>query len=164
MEANENLERVGAEVCAVLKSVPSEEYNKVSKNIRNLFERYISESKKIKIDTSKSFDEQSISKEAKDIIFVISFNYWLTEEQKKVALKKLKQNEIELNQKYDIERIFKSRREKSEEKIKDSDANSVVTDSENKMVESSKNKAVVKSADKWYKRILAFFRRIFRRK
>ena len=164
METNESFEKVGAEVCAVLKSVPSKEYNKVSKNIRNLFEGYSDGSKKIKIDTSKSIEEQNISKEAKDIIFVISLNYWLTEEQKKIALKKLKENEIKMNEKYDIERIFKSKSNRYEEKMEKVGASQELAVNEDEVGKNNTSKALVKSTGKWYNKIFSFFRRIFKRK
>ena len=151
MEENVDFEKVGAEVYAVLKSIPNREYNKVSKKVRELFEKYEKASNQVKIDISKSFNEQNISKKAKEIIFVISLNYWLTEEQRKIAIEKMNKNEKELNEKYNIEKIFKEK-------------NKTAINTEKQESEISSNKYLTKVTNSWFNKVLRFIKRFFRKR
>lgn len=101
-----NLDIIGAEVYAVLKQVPSDQYVKIPLEKRKIFEKYDEGAHKIEIDLDKDFSEQNISKQAKDIIFAISLNYWLTEAERQKVIRKLKENEKEWNNKYDVEKMF----------------------------------------------------------
>lgn len=106
----ENLEIIGAEVYAILSKVSIERYNKIPTKITKTFEKYKESAKKVKIKPNVEFDKQEISKEAKDIMFVIALDYWLTDEEKKQAMDNLKFNEEKLKEKYNIEKIFEQRR------------------------------------------------------
>lgn len=97
----EDLKSIGAEVCAVLKKVSSSRYNKIPKEITDIFEAFEEESKNVVIEIDIPFECQKISKEAKDIIFLISLNYWLTEEKRQMVKANLKENEF-CNDKTDI--------------------------------------------------------------
>lgn len=141
MEKVYDMQVVGAEVYEVLKNVSKEEYDKVPKKIINLFEKYKNHNDEIKIDLSKSFKEQKISQKAKDIIFVISLNYWLTDEERKQVIKKLNENEKKFNEKYNIEKIFEERKAE-------------------KTNEETTNKALVKYEEKWYTKIFNKIRTI----
>lgn len=102
-----DLNIIGAEVYAVLNKMTEEMYNKVPKNILKMFKKFEKGAKEVELKNGIPFDEQKISKEAKDIIFAISLNYWLTEEERKEVLKKLKENEDALNEKYKVDNMFK---------------------------------------------------------
>ncbi len=107
-----NLDIIGAEVYAILSNVSKERYNKIPTKITKTFEKYKEAAKNIIIKTNEEFDKQDISKEAKDIIFVIALNYWLTDEEKKNAIKNMNLNEEKLKEKYNIEKMFKKRKSK----------------------------------------------------
>ncbi len=107
-----NLDIIGAEVYAILSNVSKERYNKIPTKITKTFEKYKEAAKNIIIKTNEEFDKQDISKEAKDIIFVIALNYWLTDEEKKNAIKNMNLNEEKLKEKYNIEKMFEKRRSK----------------------------------------------------
>ena len=113
----EKLRLVGAEVYEVLKSVSKEKYDKVPKSIIGLFKKFENEKIVKKIDPNKSFKEQEISQEAKDIIFFITLDYWLDEEQKKRVLKNMEMNEQKFNEKYSYENLFKPKQEVKKEEL-----------------------------------------------
>lgn len=115
----ENLANIGAEVYAVLNKVPKVKYNMIPQKITELFEKYKEQSKSIKIDTSKKFEEQEISKQAKDIIFAISLNYWLTEDERKLVLEKINENEQTVTEKYNVDNLFQKQNEVIEDEIKE---------------------------------------------
>ncbi len=107
MEENIDLNTIGAEVYEVLENIPKEDYYKIPKEITSLFENFKGFNAIKKIDPNKSFSEQNISQDAKDIIFYISLNYWLSEDQRNEAIKKLEINEKIFNEKYSVENLFK---------------------------------------------------------
>lgn len=139
-----DLNIIGAEVCAVLNKVSKERYNKVPIKIREEFEKFKEEAIKVEIKEDIPFEEQDITKEAKDIIFAISLNYWLTEEKKKEVLIKLKENEEALEEKYNANKIF--------EKMSKEEIN---VDIENKNI-------VKEQKEKWYVKILNKIKKWFR--
>ena len=65
-----DLEKIGSEVYAALSNVSIEKYNKIDPKIIEVFEKYRESSQNIKINPEVDFENQNISKEAKDIIFV----------------------------------------------------------------------------------------------
>ena len=99
--------------------------------------------KKIKIDINKKIEEQNISKEAKDIIFLIGLNYWLTEEERKEVLIKLKENESALKEKYNIENIFKNTSNNKENSVS--------------------NVLIIEKKEKWYLKIIKKILKLFKR-
>jgi len=140
-----DLNIIGAEVYAVLNKVSKEMYNKVPIKIREEFEKFKEEALKVEIKEDIPFEEQDITKETKDIIFAISLNYWLTEEKRKEVLIKLKENENSLNEKYNVDNIFK--------KISKENIN---IDIENKNI-------VKEQKEKWYIKILNKIKSHFKR-
>ena len=100
------MEDVYAEVYEVLRSVPEEKFYKVPKKLTNFFEKYKGYGKGVKIDLNKRFAEQDISQKAKDIIFCISLNYWLSDEEKDEVVRKMKINEKEYREKYSVDNLF----------------------------------------------------------
>lgn len=109
-----NFEKISTEVLAVLKEIPKSQFDKIPPKVIEMFEKNKSHTNEIKIDTNKKLEEQNISKEAKDIIFLLGLNYWLTEEERKEVLIKLNENEKALKEKYNVENLLKTN--KSEQK------------------------------------------------
>lgn len=109
-----NFEKISAEVLAVLKEIPKSQFDKIPPKVIEMLEKNKNNSNEIKIDTNKKLEEQNISKEAKDIIFLLGLNYWLTEEERKEVLIKLNENERALKEKYNVENLLKTN--KSEQK------------------------------------------------
>lgn len=122
MDEEEKLKLIGAEVYEVLKNVSKEKYDKLPSGMTKLFKKFENEKLVKKIDPNKSFKEQEISQEAKDIIFFITLDYWLDEEQKERILKNMKMNEQKFNEKYSYENLFKPKQYADETEKKNNDA------------------------------------------
>ena len=138
-----NFEKVSAEVYAVLKEIPKSQINEIPPKVIKMFEENKNYSNEIKIDINKKIEEQNISKEAKDIIFLIGLNYWLTEEERKEVLIKLKENESALKEKYNIENIFKNTSNNKENSVS--------------------NVLIIEKKEKWYLKIIKKILKLFKR-
>ena len=86
------------EVIEVLKYTKREDVNKIPKSRILLWRINMNKDYDFKIDTTKTLEEQNLSKEAKAIIANIFKKYWATDYQKE---------RIEAKEKYDIEQIEK---------------------------------------------------------
>ena len=137
-----DLDVIGSEVYAVLSNVSKERYNKISPNVLKTFEKYKELSKNVTIIPDLEFEKQNISKEAKDIIFVIALNYWLTEEEKKEVIKKLKKNDELKNKTFSYENLFKKMSEES--------------------IQQETTDIVEKYKEKWYIKILNKIKKFFK--
>ena len=66
----------------------------------------------------KNLKNQNISKKTKDMLAVLTYNYWSSEVEKKDIIERLNQNENnyqkELREKYNLDNIFKNRKSKVE--------------------------------------------------
>lgn len=72
-----------SEVIEVLNNLMEEDYNKVPKEYIDYFTKNSEEKYQFKYDSSKSFNEQSISDEAKSILFGLFAEFVANEKQKK---------------------------------------------------------------------------------
>ena len=103
-----------AEVVEILKYLPKSEREKIPLKLRTFFQNIADVNYIVKIDPSKSLDQQELQNKTKDVITVIYRNYWCNEEQRKELDKKLIENdkkyEEELKKKYDPENIFKMKK------------------------------------------------------
>ena len=88
------------EVIEVLKYTKREDVNKIPKSRILLWRTNMNKDYDFKIDTTKTLEEQNLSKEAKAIIANIFKKYWATDYQKE---------RIEAKEKYDIEQIEKEK-------------------------------------------------------
>ena len=91
------------EVIEVLKYTKREDVNKIPKSRILLWRINMNKDYDFKIDTTKTLEEQNLSKEAKAIIANIFKKYWATDYQKE---------RIEAKEKYDIEQIEKEKYQK----------------------------------------------------
>lgn len=100
------------EVLEILKYVSNEEYNKISKELLDLFNENKNTNYKFNYDPSKTLQEQNVSSKAKTIIAILFRDYWATEEQRNKILEKERKDRILIEQekfaKYDINNIFKN--------------------------------------------------------
>lgn len=103
------------EVIEVLKYTKREDVNKIPKSRILLWRINMSKDYDFKIDTTKTLEEQNLSKEAKAIIANIFKKYWATDYQKeRIEAKEkydIKQMEKEKYQKYNPDDIFKNRKQ-----------------------------------------------------
>ena len=91
------------EVIEVLKYTKREDANKIPKSRILLWRINMNKDYDFKIDTTKTLEEQNLSKEAKAIIANIFKKYWATDYQKE---------RIEAKEKYDIEQMEKEKYQK----------------------------------------------------
>lgn len=100
------------EVLEILKYVSKDEYNKISKELLDLFNENKNTNYKFNYDPSKTLQEQNVSPKAKTIIAILFRDYWATEEQRNRILEKERKDRMLLEQeksaKYDINNIFKN--------------------------------------------------------
>ncbi len=150
MEKVDKYDIAGAEVCNFLHNIPKQKYDLLPKKLIDLFEKYKDYNIGEKIDLEKSYEEQEISQMAKDMIFIITYNYWLTEEQKCSVLKQMKINEEKLHEKYNIDNLFKNKKTYQEESI---EINSTQTSTQ--MIKTDNQNFIQK--------IINFFKNIFKK-
>lgn len=98
------------EVNCLLNHMPQSYINKLPKKLIELIKKQSQEQYNIDIDTNKSLLEQNFSNKTKDLIAVIKYNYWSTENEKKQLESKFYENENiyqkELLEKYNPNGIF----------------------------------------------------------
>ncbi len=106
-----------AEVLEVLKLVQDEDIKKIPKSFLDLLEENASKTYKVNIDYDKSIKNQDLKAETIAILDLICLNYWCdTEEKKEEFLKTLTKNEKsyqkEIQEKFDIDKILKNRKQR----------------------------------------------------
>lgn len=104
------------EVNCLLNYMPQSYINKLPKKLIELIKKQSQEQYNIDIDTNKSLLEQNFSNKTKDLIAVIKYNYWSTNEEKQKLENTFYENEKmyqkELLEKYNPNGIFKKKETK----------------------------------------------------
>ncbi len=104
------------EVNCLLEYMPQSYIDKLPKKLIELIKKQSQEQYNIDIDTNKSLLEQNFSKKTKDLIAVIKYNYWSTDEEKRQLKNIFYENENiaqkELLEKYNPNDIFKKKESK----------------------------------------------------
>lgn len=119
------------EVNCLLEYLPKSYIDKLPKKLIELIKMQSNEQYNINIDPNKSLLEQNFSKKTKDLISVMKYNYWSTEEEKKQLKKIFYENEKkyqeELRKKYNMDDIFKRKESinKDENTTKNIDVNNL---------------------------------------
>jgi len=134
-----------SQILEILKYIPKEDYNKIPKNMIELFENNCYRESKFKYDPEKTLQEQNITNITRIIIAILFRDYWSTEEQRD-KIKKV-QDQERLKQ-VDINDVFKGNKQKIE------------TDNIEEYNVSEKLPIVVEK-DNIFKRIINKIRRIF---
>lgn len=115
---NINYIKAYTEVNCLLEYLPQSYIDKLPKKLIELIQNQSNEQYNINIDTNKSLLEQNFSKKAKDLIAVIKYNYWSTNEEKQQLQQIFYDNknkyQKELSEKYDLDNIFKKKESKME--------------------------------------------------
>ena len=86
----ENYHKAYKEVIEILKYVPQESVNKIPKTMLETFEKKMDKDYVFNVDINKSFEEQNLLEETKDIFAVIFRDYWATPYQRERILAKEK--------------------------------------------------------------------------
>lgn len=163
MEKNDEYDIAGAEVCDFLNNIPKQKYDKIPQKIKDLFSKYQNLNIGTRIDLSKSYEEQGISQKTKDMIFVLMYNYWLTNDEKQNVLQQMKINEEKAKEQYNIEKIFRQRQNNNLEKqIINKEVNTILDNNDRKNI-NEPNKVMVKTKEGIIERVINFFKRIFKK-
>lgn len=109
----DNYSKAYKEIVEILKYVPEESVNKISKEMRDMFEAEMDKNYSFEIDTAKPFEEQELLEETKAILANIFRDYWATDYQKARIIEKENQDreegERQKREKYNPNDIFKNR-------------------------------------------------------
>ncbi len=136
------------EVLEILKNISQEDYNKVPKEKINLFEHNANKEYIFDYDSTKTLEEQNVSKTARAIIAILFRDYWATDEQRNKikAFQNNKRHQIdeENKQKYNTD-IFKNR-------------TNIANESQSGQAE---NMQLVEYKENIFKRIIGFFKKMF---
>ena len=118
------------EVIEVLKYTKREDVNKIPKSRILLWRINMNKDYDFKIDTTKTLEEQNLSKEAKAIIANIFKKYWATDYQReRIEAKErydIEQMEKEKYQKYNPDDIFKNKKQNIQQEDRASNTVSIV--------------------------------------
>ena len=109
-----------AEVLWYLKGINEEDIDKIPKDIINYIKQNASKDYICTFDYNKPLKDLDLLDETRGIIAILCYKYWcITKEQKEMYLKKLNINEkhyqIEMNEKYNPNNLFKNNNQKSED-------------------------------------------------
>lgn len=106
------------EVNCLLEYLPQSYIDKLPKKLIELIKKQSDKQYYISIDTNKSLLEQNFSKKTKDLIAVIKYNYWSTDEERQQLKKIFYENENKyqkkLLEKYNPNDIFKKKESKTD--------------------------------------------------
>ena len=156
------------EVNCLLNCFPQELIDKVPTNVLNMIKSKSEEKYKIQVDTQKRIDENNICKKTKDILAVLKYNYWSTEEEKEWLKNKFAENDetfqekkIEKSEepKFDYDSLFKKKKSNIENKEQIVEEN-VEKIAENKVTE---NVTMTVHKDTWISKIINKIKSLFRR-
>ena len=135
-----------AEVLEVLKYISLDDYEKIPKKYITFMEENADENSLFEYNVAVPFDKQDISEDAKNVLAML-FRLFIIDDDKKQELSKndamIEENyQKEIKEKYDPDNLFKK---SNVENVK-------------------KEVALVEvKEEKWYQKILTFFRKLFRK-
>lgn len=146
----DNYSKAYKEVIEVLNFVPKESVHKIPQTMINTFKAKMDKNYDFKVDINKSFEEQELLEETKAIFANIFRDYWATPYQKEIIEAKEKYDRQKLEEeKYNPDDLFKKKNVES------------ATDSIEKDTIENSNLPIEVKKEKFYEKIINFFKRIF---
>lgn len=147
---NNEYSKAYTEVLEIINHFSEDEYKKIPREKIDFFEKNKDKDYNFQINPNADLAEQNISQNANAILVSLFRDYFATDNLKEILKNLLKQNqekiEIEKHEKYNPDNIFNNR--VNTEKLKDS----------------KEELALVEIKDQtWYKKILDFFKSIFKK-
>lgn len=112
MNRNVNIEYANAysEVLEVLNHMTQEDYNKIPKNMIDMFQTNCNDEYQFRYDVNKKFEEQGISKRGKLVLAILFRDYWAMPHQKEKIIAKQNSDRQEIEkqklQKYSMDNLF----------------------------------------------------------
>ena len=147
-----NYPKAYKEVIEILKYVPKESVDKIPQTMIDTFNAKMDNNYNFSIDINKSFEEQELLEETKAILANIFRDYWATPYQKE---------RIQAKERYDRQKIEEEKRakynsdifitreiDKTEKEVKEKNTN-------------SNNLPIEIKKEKFYKKIISFFKKMF---
>ena len=110
------------EVLDILKYISKEDYEKIPKSKIKVFEENSNKNYSFKYDVNKTLKEQNVSEIAKMIIAILCRDYWTTNEQRYIIIKK--QREAREEQERQIRERIEQNRQIKEDSLKVIDVSS----------------------------------------
>ena len=110
------------EVLDILKYISKEDYEKIPKSKIKVFEQNSNKNYSFKYDVDKTLEEQNVSEIAKMIIAILCRDYWTTNEQRYIIIKK--QREAREEQERQIRERIEQNRQIKEDSLKVIDVSS----------------------------------------
>ena len=110
------------EVLDILRYISKEDYEKIPKSKIKVFEENSNKNYSFKYDVDKTLEEQNVSEIAKMIIAILCRDYWTTNEQRYVIIKK--QREAREEQERQIRERIEQNRQIKEDSLKVIDVSS----------------------------------------
>lgn len=143
----ENYHKAYKEVIEILKYVPQESVNKIPKTMLETFEKKMDKDYVFNVDINKSFEEQNLLEETKDIFAVIFRDYWATPYQRE---------RIKEKEKYDRQKI-------EEEKANKYNPDDIFKNKEKDNVVVNNNLPVEIKKENFFKKLISFIKKIILR-
>lgn len=148
-----NYPKAYKEVIEILKYVPKESVKKIPQTMIDTFNAKKNNTYNFSIDINKSFEEQELLDETKAILANIFRDYWATQYQKE---------RIQAKERHDREKIEEEKREKYNSDIfKAKESNKTENDSSKYAINNSNLPIEVKK-ERFYEKIINFFKRFFK--
>lgn len=148
-----NYPKAYKEVVEILKYVPKESVKKIPQTMIDTFNAKMDNTYNFSIDINKSFEEQELLDETKAILANIFRDYWATQYQKE---------RIQAKERYDREKIEEEKREKYNSDIfKAKESNKTQNDNSKDAINNSNLPIEVKK-ERFYEKIINFFKRFFK--
>ena len=134
------------EVLEIISHFSEEDFKKIPKSEIDFYNENKDNEYEFKINPNIDLNEQNISREANAILVALYRDYFATESQKQILEKLLKQNE-------------QKEEEKKREKYNPNDI--FKKDKEDSKIENNNEILPIEIEEKWYQKILDFFRGLF---
>ena len=148
-----NYPKAYKEVIEVLKYVPKESVDKIPKTMIGTFNKKMDNNYIFSIDINKSFEEQELLEETKAILANIFRDYWATPYQKE---------RIQAKERYDMEKIEEEKRAKYNSDIFKTTENNKIENKTEEGNTNSNNLPIEVKKERFFKKIINFFKNIFR--
>lgn len=133
-----------SEVNTILEYSSIDIKNKIPSQFSEIIKKYQDKIYKIKIDKNKNLNEQNLLPETREILSLIYRDYLCTDEfERKKLIENNKEKIDKINNQYDIEKVFKKRK--------------------NSIEMSKEQYPTIIRKEKWYDKVLKFFRGIFKK-
>ncbi len=110
------------EVLDILDNTNKSDVDKIPLSFIKFLVEIASEDYIVNLDHSKPISEMNLKEKTKELLGVIYINWWCDKEDREIYMKQIKELEIkkqeEMNEKYNPEKIFENKKQKSTSNIK----------------------------------------------